>query len=48
MNQVTKVTNDPGDPLKIIDLSIDRLTKSPKWQTILEILQRWLTQVEII
>jgi len=48
MNQVTKVTNDPRDSTKIIDLSIDRLTKSPKWRTIQEIPQIWLTQVEIV
>ena len=28
MNQVTKVTNDPRNPPKMIDLSRDHLTKS--------------------
>jgi len=48
MNQVTKVTNDPKDPPKIINSSRDCLTKSPKWRMIQEILQIWSIQIEIV
>ena len=40
-----RVTNDPSDPPKIIDLNRNHWTKSPRWRTIP---QRWSCQVAIL